>query len=93
LQYGKDYCTHLDGEYTIVIFDFEKNIFLLSSDLFKTKPLYYAKEGTNFGIASYKSSLLKLGFAVINTLHGNITQVFNICTLEKLAEVPQFATT
>ena len=40
-QYGPEFVKKLDGEYAIVIVDYRKNILFITSDLFKTKPLFY----------------------------------------------------
>lgn len=40
-KYGDSFVQKLDGEFAIVLFDFEKNVLLLSSDVFATKPLFY----------------------------------------------------
>jgi len=41
-QYGESFVTKLDGEFSIIIFDFNKQEILLSSDIFSTKPLWYS---------------------------------------------------
>ena len=40
-KYGKKFISYLDGEFTIVLFDFNKNLLFIASDVFKTKPLFY----------------------------------------------------
>ncbi len=77
-QYGEDFIKKLDGEFAIVLFDFRKNIFIASSDVFATKPLWYAVKGGKVGLASYKSALETLSFSNINRVPANTTYVFNI---------------
>ena len=72
-EYGLDFAKHLDGEFAIVIVDFEKESIIIASDVFGTKPLYYSFENGEFGVASYKSSLLSLGFKDIYKCSGGVT--------------------
>ena len=55
-KYGLDFTKYLDGEFTIVIFDFKQNLLLLLSDIFKTKPLFYNINNNNIVISSYEST-------------------------------------
>lgn len=79
LKYGDDYASYLDGEFSIVIMDFNKNILLLSSDIFGTKPIFYAfEEDGRMGIASYESCLVDIGLKNIKKMSCNFTKVFYI---------------
>lgn len=40
-KYDSKFIKYLDGEFTIVLFDFIKKVFFICSDVFKTKPLFY----------------------------------------------------
>ena len=42
-EYGENFCERLEGMWSFVIVDKEKNSFLLSNDRFGEKPLYYYK--------------------------------------------------
>jgi asparagine synthetase B (glutamine-hydrolysing) len=57
-KYNTNFCKYLNGEFAIVLFDFNKNIFILSTDIFATKPLWYNITDKYLGISSYKSGLL-----------------------------------
>jgi len=50
----------LDGEWALVLLDFAKQIAVLSTDVFSTKPLWYSLH-RGFHVASYESALLALG--------------------------------
>jgi asparagine synthetase B (glutamine-hydrolysing) len=79
LKHGSDYASKLDGEFSIVIMDFKNNLLLLSSDIFGTKPMYYAFEADGrIGIASYKSCLVDIGLQNIEKMSSNFTKVFKI---------------
>jgi len=62
-QHGAELCSHLDGEFAFVVHDMAARDVLMGTDIFLTKPLYYAV-GPNgaFAAASYASSLRALGF-------------------------------
>ena len=79
LKHGHEYASHLDGEFAIVIINFETNELLLSSDIFGTKPMYYAFESDGrMGIASYKSCLINIGLKNIEKMSCNFTKVFKM---------------
>ena len=85
-KYGNLSIKHLDGEFTIVIFDFKKNILLITSDIFKTKPLFYNIDN-DIIIASYESSCKSIKNTTYNSLKPNETLIFDLNSrklLEKL---------
>ncbi|KAF4658534.1 hypothetical protein FOL46_006936 [Perkinsus olseni] len=51
----------LDGEFAIVIHDFARQVAVLASDPFGTKPLSYACDSRGVHAATYESSLIGLG--------------------------------
>lgn len=83
-EYGMDFIKKLDGEFSIVIVDFKKNIILLSTDIFETKPLFVVKNGNYFGAASLKSSLSRLGFEHIKEVRGNHYIIYDLLKNEVL---------
>ena len=84
LNNGYDFVKKLDGEFAIVLFDFKKNIFQISSDIFATKPLWYSFDNNTIGISSYKSPLERLGFVNIKKITANMFYVYDITTLNLL---------
>ena len=69
-ELNTEFISKLDGEFVIIIFDFNKNEIYLISDLFGTKPLWYTiNEGIM--ISSYKRELLD------NTKDSIITKLEN----------------
>ena len=77
LKHGFSFLKLLDGEFAICIFDFRKNLLCISSDIFATKPLWYAFENNKFGISTYKSALERLDFNNISKLEANKYKIFN----------------
>jgi asparagine synthetase B (glutamine-hydrolysing) len=52
-KYGTDFPKYLDGEFAIVLFDFDKDLAIFATDPFKTKPLFI--NGLEF--ATYRSGV------------------------------------
>lgn len=82
-KYGLQAIKQLDGEFAITIIDFKKDILIVSTDVFSMKPLWFGKDGVEWGVSSYKSCLERLGFSNPIQIEGNSTYVFKLSTLEK----------
>jgi asparagine synthetase B (glutamine-hydrolysing) len=80
-KYGTDMVKHCDGEFAIIVVDFEKNILLFSTDVFSIKPLWFGKEGNEWGLSSYESCLLRLGFESPIQVEANSTYVLELNSL------------
>lgn len=65
-MHGVTFSRFLDGEYAIVLVDFRERRVLFYSDIFGSKPLYVASEGSDWGISSYHSPLARMGFSNIS---------------------------
>lgn len=92
-EYQFEFIKHLDGEFAICLFDFKKNIILLSSDVFATKPLWFSFEENNIGIASYDSALKLLGFKETTKLPANTTiikSLNNLADTQRIQSVYDF---
>jgi asparagine synthetase B (glutamine-hydrolysing) len=87
LTHGQDYARHLDGEFAIVIVDFTKNLLILSTDTFATKPLWYDVRPNGFCVGSYLSQLIGNKFTRGQKMLANRTLVFDLGTREKLHEI------
>lgn len=75
---GAEFTKLLDGEFAICLIDFAKRKIILSVDTFACKPLWYEFQDKHFGIASYKSQLVGLGFNNSKKLYANTTIVYNL---------------
>jgi len=91
-KYGDDFFNMLDGEYSIIVFDFNKNLFYLNTDTFSTKPLFFSIENGQFGISSYPTPLKLMGFRNQEKMTANLVLSFSLKTLEpiNLKQVYQF---
>lgn len=70
-EFGAAGFAKLDGEYAIVIADFNQEVVHVARDCFGTKPLFFGSKGEDFGFASYRDALLVLGFDEIRKLKPN----------------------
>lgn len=89
-KYGNEFIKRLDGEFAIVLFDFNEDKFIISTDVFSTKPLWYCIEDGQFGISSYKSCLDRLNFKKPLKLTANTTLIYSISNLEKIDNTSVF---
>lgn len=79
-KYGDTFAKYLDGEFAIVLVDFKNNKFIISTDVFATKPLWYSI-GNKIVVASYESAVKSLGLSATK-LNANTTQVYDLQTRE-----------
>jgi asparagine synthetase B (glutamine-hydrolysing) len=86
-KYGKNFIKELDGEFAIILFDFTKNIVIISTDVFATKPLWYCYENNNFGISTYHSSLSRLNFVNSKKLDANTTLILDLNNFEIIEKI------
>jgi len=81
-SYGEDFVKYLDGEFAIVLFDFNENKLIISGDIFKTKPLFYSINKEEIIIASYISTCNRIKNQNYNTIEPNETLIYNLSTRE-----------
>jgi asparagine synthase (glutamine-hydrolysing) len=75
--YGIHFAQHLDGEFSIVLFDSKLQKILLSVDPFKTKPLWYALHN-GLHASTYKGALKSLNHDNILPVNPNTTLVYEL---------------
>ena len=85
-KYNTNFVKYLDGEYAICLFDFKKNIFIISTDVFSKKPLWYSIGNDKLGLASYESALKRSGLENRKKLLANTTLIYNLETFELIEE-------
>jgi asparagine synthetase B (glutamine-hydrolysing) len=54
---GENFIKELDGEFGIVIFDFNKNNIIISSDIFALKPIWYYTKESHIIISTFESPI------------------------------------
>jgi asparagine synthetase B (glutamine-hydrolysing) len=91
-EHGIHFPKQLDGEFALCLVDFNKNLLVFSTDIFRTKPLWIAVDGNDFGLCSYRTPLEKLGFSDVRKVPPNSIFTMNLSTMsiEKVDEVYTF---
>ncbi len=84
--HGDTFTQKLDGEFAVVLFDFEKNKYIISTDVFATKPLWYGESDGGIAIATYQTPVTKLGVPSATKLKANTIQVYDLTTNELQAQ-------
>ena len=78
LEYGEFFTKKLDGEFAIVLIDYNKNKFIVSTDIFSTKPIWLSFQQDKLGVASYRSTLERLDFPnEIKKIEANTTEIYS----------------
>jgi len=77
-KYGFDFIKKLDGEFAIVLLDFNIDKVVFSSDTFRTKPIYFSYGKNNLSCSTYKTPLEKLGYTNINKVPPNTSIIIDI---------------
>ncbi len=87
-NYGNNFVKKLDGEFALVLFDFKKEIFIISTDVFATKPLWYAinEDTRKMGISTYKSALVRAELKDSIKLLPNTTLIYDLNYMELMEE-------
>ncbi len=93
-KHGKDFIKHLDGEFALCLVDYSKQEVIISSDIFKTKPLFLAVDKDGIGCASYSTPLKELGYKNIFKASCNTAYVLCLKTfkVKDHFEIHQFDT-
>lgn len=76
-QHGDEFVKQLDGEFVIVLFDFNKKKLIVSSDIFKTKPLFYSI-GKRIIISSYLSCCETIRTGEYSQINPNEVLIFSL---------------
>jgi asparagine synthase (glutamine-hydrolysing) len=78
---GINFIKKLDGEFAITLVDFDKQIIIISTDTFKTKPIFYSTTN-GIGTSSYSEPLKRLGHENVIKMEPNTTIVVDLNTFE-----------
>lgn len=79
-KYGDEFTKQLDGEFAIVLVDYNKNKCIISSDVFKTKPIFYSLNDDGIGVSSYSEPLLRVGHSNVMKMPANTTLIVDLTT-------------
>lgn len=82
IKHGDNFTKYLDGEFAIVLVDRNLNKCIISSDIFKTKPMFYSIDNKSIGVSTYSEPLRKIGHQNIKKFPPNTTIVIDLNTYE-----------
>ena len=83
-RFGERFAKHIDGEFAITLFDFSKNLMILATDTFATKPIWLGVNQIDFMTCSYESALIENNFPVRIKLRPNGTFIIDLKSLSLL---------
>jgi asparagine synthetase B (glutamine-hydrolysing) len=85
-KYGSDFVKKLDGEFAICLIDYNLKKIILSTDIFKTKPLFLGFSKNDFACCTYKTPLEKLNFKEIKKAKPNTIYVIDYISKKIISE-------
>lgn len=77
-KYGDEFTKYLDGEFAIILIDTNLQKILFSTDVFRTKPLFYSLEDGNIGLSTFETPLKGIGFTDVKRALPNTTYVIDL---------------
>lgn len=80
--HGDYFAKHFDGEFAVALADFDRNVLIFATDIFRTKPLWYAQHGTEFALSTYRSPIERLGFTNVVPVEANSIWQLDLATLK-----------
>lgn len=90
-KYGDEFVKYLDGEFALVLVDFNKEKILISSDVFRSKPIFWAYGENELGVSTYRTPLEKLSFNKISSFPANTCVVLDFeYTIKRMFTVVDF---
>jgi asparagine synthetase B (glutamine-hydrolysing) len=89
-KHGPAFVRQLDGEFAIFLCDFKARRIIISSDVFRTKPIFYSIDGNEFGCCTFRTPLEIAGHKRVTALPPNQTKVFDLDDLRLLEESPVY---
>ena len=80
--HGDQFAGTFDGEFAVALADFDRDVLIFATDIFRTKPLFYAVNGSEFGISTYRTPLERLGFREVHKVPANSIYRLDLNSLE-----------
>ncbi len=85
-KYGIRFPQMLDGEFVLCLIDYAKNIILVASDTFRTKPIFISLDPV-FSCSTFSTPLHQLGAKSVESFPPNTIRVYDLLTLTLLEEL------
>ena len=89
-KWGSCFTQNFDGEFAVVLVDFSQNKVVISTDLFRTKPLWIAFDDKHWGICTYRTPLERLGFSNVTKIPPNIIWEMDLTTRDIKSVAPVY---
>lgn len=81
-QHGDTFTKQFDGEFAVTLVDFKKRTVIISTDLFRTKPLWISTDQDKWAVCTYRTPLERLGFTKIEKVPANTILKLNMDTMQ-----------
>ena len=88
-KHGTEFATHLDGDYSVVIVDFTGDQLLAVTDVFGSKPLFWALDDEEFGFSSHDTPLGRVGLRDRNRVPPNTVLRFKLQERKLSDKIPR----
>lgn len=85
-EHGKSFVKLLDGEFAICLIDFAQQKLIISTDIFKTKPIFFGFDDGQFGCSTYSTPLQQLGYKQIKKATPNTLYEFDLTNFKCLSQ-------
>jgi asparagine synthetase B (glutamine-hydrolysing) len=89
-KYGPAFVRKLDGEFAIFLCDFKERRIVISSDVFKTKPVFYSSTNREFGCCTLRTPLECAGHTRVTAMRPNQAKVIDLDNFRLLDEFPVY---
>ncbi len=87
IKWGVELFKKMEGMWALCIYDFEKQEFILSRDVFGKKPLYIYDDGANFCFASELNPIINLFKKNLTIDEDALTHYFAFCSVPRNASI------
>ena len=77
-KFGDKFVKELNGEFALILIDTNKQKIIFSTDIFRTKPLFYSIENNKIGLSTFGTPLKDLGFQNVNITTPNTCYIIDL---------------
>ena len=77
-KFGNEFVKKLNGEFALILIDTHKQKIIFSTDIFRTKPLFYSIDEGKIGLSTFGTPLKDLGFKGVNMAKANTCYIIDL---------------
>jgi len=77
-KFGDKFVKELNGEFALILIDTNKQKIIFSTDIFRTKPLFYGLEDMKIGLSTFSTPLTELGFSNVQIAKANTCYILDL---------------